>query len=268
LGCGSGGPAYFLLAASLFAVRVGDTSSAALISWGAAQTISGDSDVSTTGSLVYAYNIGNSAVQATTVNGVTFAPFVFPDRSAFVTSSGTGSATFTEFGGALWGIATLGTGSTPYSNLSSDYRTLLDFGGGATPYDTITAALGGLTIGQQYQLQWWTSNAADIRSPGSYALVSTQASATNQVTLDNNVTDAVGGLGQFVIGTFTADSTTQNVSFEGVGGDPLINAFQVRAVPEPSSVPEIDPTGICSVLALVTGTLGLLERRRLKLKLA
>jgi len=255
---------WVLMVASLLNFESGSISSAAVINWGSAQTISGDSDVSTTGSLLYAYNIGNSAVQATTVNGVTFAPFVFPDRSAFVTSSGTGSVTFTEFGGALWGIATLGAGSTPYSNLSSDYRTLLDFGGGATPYETITAALGGLTIGQQYQLQWWASNAANIRSPGDYDLVSTQASATNQVTLDDNVTDAVGGLGQFVIGTFTADSTTQTLTFEGVAGDPLINAFQVRAVPEPSAVPEIDPNSLGSVLALVLGSLGLLERRRLK----
>jgi hypothetical protein len=32
----------------------------------------------------------------------------------------------------------------------------------------------------------------------------------------------------------------------------------------PGAVPEIDPAGIGSVLALVTGALGLLERRRLK----
>jgi len=31
-----------------------------------------------------------------------------------------------------------------------------------------------------------------------------------------------------------------------------------------SAVPEIDPAGMGSVLALVTGALGLLERRRLK----
>ena len=36
------------------------------------------------------------------------------------------------------------------------------------------------------------------------------------------------------------------------------------AVPEPSSVPEIDPNSLGSVLALVLGSLGLLERRRLK----
>jgi formylglycine-generating enzyme required for sulfatase activity len=36
----------------------------------------------------------------------------------------------------------------------------------------------------------------------------------------------------------------------------------------PSGVPEIDPAGVGSVLALVTGALGLLERRRMKAKVA
>ena len=38
----------------------------------------------------------------------------------------------------------------------------------------------------------------------------------------------------------------------------------IHGVVEVASVPEIDPTGMGSVLALVTGALGLLERRRLK----
>jgi hypothetical protein len=255
--------AYFLLAALLLAITVGDTSSAALINWGSAQTISGDGDVSTTGSLLYAYNLGTSAVQATTVNGVTFAPFIFPDYSSS-TSATTGSVTFTESPGLLFGTATLGTAAAPYANLSSNYRTLLDSAGGASTQLTITCTLGGLTIGQQYQLQWWTSNAADVYSPGGYPSVSTQASATNQITLDDNVTNSDGGLGQFASGFFMADSTTQTLTFEGVAGDPLINAFQVRSVREPSSVPEIDPNSLGSVLALVLGSLGLLDRRRLK----
>jgi len=41
---------------------------------------------------------------------------------------------------------------------------------------------------------------------------------------------------------------------------------EVRLIGSP--VPEIDPAGMGSVLALVTGALGLLERRRLKVKLA
>ena len=46
------------------------------------------------------------------------------------------------------------------------------------------------------------------------------------------------------------------------------NGSFVIASASPSSVPEIDPAGFGSVLALVTGALGLVERRRPKAKLA
>ena len=48
----------------------------------------------------------------------------------------------------------------------------------------------------------------------------------------------------------------------GEGGDP---GFRLASpVSGPSAVPEIDPNSLGSVLALVLGSLGLLERRRLK----
>jgi len=59
-------------------------------------------------------------------------------------------------------------------------------------------------------------------------------------------------------------STLRN---RGPGYDPYFSgpsAIAIRAVPAPSSVPEIDPNSIGSVLALVLGSLGLLERRRLQ----
>jgi len=43
-------------------------------------------------------------------------------------------------------------------------------------------------------------------------------------------------------------------------GHALVAGLALQAI---SGVPEIDPSGMCSVLALVTGALGLLERRRL-----
>jgi hypothetical protein len=48
------------------------------------------------------------------------------------------------------------------------------------------------------------------------------------------------------------------VNGDGGGYDP----FTLRV--DLAAVPEIDPAGMGSVLALVTGALGLLERRRLK----
>ena len=56
------------------------------IVWQAPQKISGDSDVSTSGHLVYAENFGDQTVTAQTINGVTFAAF---DASDMNNPSGT-----------------------------------------------------------------------------------------------------------------------------------------------------------------------------------
>lgn len=220
----------------------GTSASAAPIVWGSSQTVSGDADVSTAGTSVYAYNIGASGVPSTTVNGVTFLPFVFPATNAFVDTATTGSVTFRESPGALTSFSNLGTGTGSYSGLSSAYKSLLDYGGSATVLPTISGTLGGLTNGQQYQIQLWASNAA--LTPGAFGTTMDATvvdATTNSVTLDTNTTNTVGGLGQYVIGTFTANGTTQVFTLDGspTGGDfsksPLINGFQVRAVPEPST---------------------------------
>ena len=52
-----------------------------VVTWGTATGITGDSDVSTNGTLIYAYNLGASGVTSTTVNGVTFDAWTIP-RSA------------------------------------------------------------------------------------------------------------------------------------------------------------------------------------------
>ena len=45
---------------------------------------------------------------------------------------------------------------------------------------------------------------------------------------------------------------------------PIVDGAVILGTASSSAVPEIDPAGIGSVLAIVTGALGLLERRRLK----
>jgi hypothetical protein len=60
------------------------------------------------------------------------------------------------------------------------------------------------------------------------------------VSLEHN-TGVAGSVGQFVLGTFTADATTQSISFQGFGagtnfGSTQINAVQLRAVPEPAGL--------------------------------
>jgi hypothetical protein len=69
------------------------------------------------------------------------------------------------------------------------------------------------------------------------------------------------GLPQFNVSTFgwyfsqTGMPPSAAASFYGVSSELTV----------PSAVPEIDPAGMGSVLALITGALGLLERRRLKI---
>jgi hypothetical protein len=207
--------------------------------WGAAQNITGDSDVSTLGSLLYAYNIGASGVAGTTVNTVPFTAFVFPELTSNTATMG--DVTFTENPSNLNAYNFLGSGSGSFAALSSGYQALLGSGGSAGAPTTITVELGGLTTGQDYLVQWWSN--VSVLSGGTFQQTIASGNPSS-VTLDSNPTYTEGALGQYVIGTFTAISpfATFDLSGTGIGeAFPLINAIQVRnitsaAVPEPGQV--------------------------------
>ena len=219
---------------------------AATITWSSAQGVSGDSDVATSGTLEYAFNFGTSAVQAATVNGVAFSAFAITHGS---TTATVGNVTVAESPGFLTSHSNLGTVSAPFTNLSSGYQSLLGSGGSAGIPTTITVTLAGLTIGTQYSLQWWASNAASI--PG--LTTTTAASGANSVTLDATT----GGLGQFVTGTFTADGTSQTFTLTSPSNSgPLINALQLRNI-SASAVPGAGLTGLATI-----GLAGVARRRR------
>jgi hypothetical protein len=166
-----------------------------------------------------------------------------------------GSVTFTESPGYLWGSNSLGSSSAPFSNLSSGYKTLLGSAGGADNPSTITETLGGLTDGNQYQLQIWTSNPSNASNPYGTIIGDTTFTAGNSVTLDPNTANASGGLGQYVIGTFTASGSTRTFTMNSsVFGTPSLSAFQVR------DITPIPGPGGAAVVALF-GT-ALARRRR------
>lgn len=234
-------------------------SGAGLITWGPATTISGDTDVVTTGTLLYAYNMGDLTVAATTVNGVAFAPFAIASSSTSVIVGDVGLSESPDF---LFGYSGFGSSSAPYVNLSTDYKTLLDSAAYASLPGTITVSLGGLTNGQAYKVQWWTSDAS--LTFGSL----TTASGVSSVTLDSNTTDVDGGVGQYAVGTFTASGTTQTFTLTGSVGSsafdfPMISGLQVRTdSPGPTPIPEVDPGLAGGAVALVTAALALVDRRR------
>jgi hypothetical protein len=244
------------------------------ITWGSATTIAGDTDVSTSGTLLYAYNVGwngttggpggtpGTGVAAATVNGVTFSAFGLPGGYTNYESTVTvGSVTMTESPGDLWSSNILANGSGPsssYSALSSSYQSLLASGGGATDPATITVTLGGLTVGQQYQLQIWSNNSGNGNGPFGIGTPIANTLVSSAVTLDANTTNTSGGVGQYVLGTFTAATTSMNFTLAGSGGgaaSPMINAFQVRDI-----TPIPGPGGLA--LALGLGAVGSGGRRR------
>ena len=209
------------------------SSHAATVVWGAAQNITGDSDVANNGTFNRAYVFGNVTW---TVNGVTF--------GAFTANASGDTMSFPNQD------AGFGADGTPYRDLSTAYQNLLYYGAWAYPSNTATITLNNLTIGYNYQVQIFAN---DSRTEGYGRSMALTGSST---VLDYNTTEAVGGVGQFAIGTFTADSTSQVLGFSSSTQTPQLNGLSLRvtAVPEPSTY------------ALVLGgilNLSLIRRRRI-----
>ncbi|MEI8290078.1 MAG: RICIN domain-containing protein, partial [Verrucomicrobiota bacterium] len=190
---------FYLSAASGFA---------ASLTWGTPTIISSDTDVITSGSLVYAHTGGTNGA---TVNGVAFT----------AGNSGTawgGNVSLSGFGSPY---SAYGGTNAPWTNLSAAYQTVLQGGayGGAT---TGTVTLKGLTAGHSYSAQIWVN---DARSTG--AGRSATATGANTVTLDYNNINASGGVGQYVIGSFVANSTNQTFTLTSSSSVQL-NAINLR----------------------------------------
>ena len=191
------------------------SSHAAVINWGAAQNITGDSDVANNGTFNRAYIFGNIPW---TVNGVTFGAF-----------TGNASGDTMSFPNQDGGFGD-GAAESSYRALSTAYQNLLYYGAWAYPSNTATITLNNLTIGHTYQVQIFAN---DSRTDGYGRSMALTGSST---VLDYNTTEAVGGVGQFAIGTFTADSTSQVLGFSSSTQTPQLNGLSLRvAVPEPST---------------------------------
>ena len=183
---------------------------AATITWNTPVTISGDTDVATTGNPLYAYNGANSTAS---VNGVSFTG----ENSV----STWGNVGFSVSTSTIGGTTTAyGVASSPFNSLSSSYQTVLKGGIYANAASaTITVTLNGLTSGKQYLVQIWVND--------SRASTSRSETVNGGVSLNYNSTTAAGGVGQYTIGTFTASATTQTFTLLGVASSQL-NAIQVR----------------------------------------
>lgn len=195
-------------------------SSAAVISWGAAQNTTATTDISTTGTLVEAHAEGGGA---TTVNGVTFAA-----------ANTLGSSSSTQLDGAS-------TGDAGFDSLLNS----VSFGGGVST----TIDLGSFTSGTSYEIQIFYT---DQRTPGLNDRVMTYGSSTGGGTVDLEADPNNAGtspFGQFAIGTFTADGTDPDLTLDTNGfGNAHITAWQIRSVPEPSSTALLGLGGLALIL--------------------
>ncbi len=192
--------------------------SVASIIWGSSTWIVGDTDVSTEGTLHAAINPAGSTE---TINGVTF--------SSSDTNINVNGASSTDFiNGPL--LADLDPATGSYSNA-------LETG----HYQPTSLTLNGLTTGQEYLLQVWSSDAREATTagvPGRY--ITLDDTATLQENHNNDHTAST--FGQWVSGTFVASGASQTVSVKGFAsdgtensGNALINLVQVRAIPEAAS---------------------------------
>jgi hypothetical protein len=224
----------------------------------------GTNDVSTQGTQVFGINYsgtsGTSFPFDVAINGQNFR--TFRDTSAFpVSYSVTGlSDTFAFFG-------TPGAAGQSYGNFDSgnvgpnpDY-TLGNGQFSFSPAGTIT--LGNLTAGKTYLLQFWVSDArgGNVLPTRVETLTSSTGGDTNIPTLRYEGPGSVDG--QWVTGTFTADSTgaetlvlaaSNTNPSAGDGGSAQVNLLQLRDI---TGVPEPVSLGMTALSALC-----LLARRR------
>jgi len=201
---------------------------AAIINWGTPTYDAADTDVKTTGTLEAAYSLSNASV---TINTVDF----LPNSSLTLLSGGSYDdfelTTFTTKYGLFQG-----GNNPPFNALSANYTNLLcngTYGGsisGTTYVATPTIIASNLLIGENYEIQVWVDDSRTGRAAANYADLF--SAGGNDVKMFYNSTGAIGGVGMWSLGTFTADGSIQPFSILGniASGmaDTYLNAVQLR----------------------------------------
>ncbi len=215
----------------LFLALAAPALQAAVITWGTA-TVAGTSDVSLSGTLIGALNVGGQNTTQT-VNGVTFGA---DPGGAGAIPLGSATATFdydNSINADFW--------ASPDPGGDAAYNAALDSGrwsdGGSR---TGTINLGGLSNGTLYQIQLWI---ADSRG----------CCNLREHTVDG--VSSFNTVGNIITGTFTADATSQLITIIGVGvgnggqdQGPQTNMLQLRSlIPEPSAILMLSALGSLAV---------------------
>lgn len=210
-----------LLGLSIAACLAASAHAQSDINWQSPLTISGSSDVNTSGTLLGTWAPYNgNASSGLTVNGVAFQ--AFPDLP--------GAADNFDNGGGNGTFASPGTSDNNYNNL-------LNAGAFGNSSGAYTLSWNGMTVGNTYLVQLWVNDGRN----------STVNARTETITggLNTSLSLAYGsgnsGPGQYVIGTFVAENSSETLTLTPGPSIPSaqFNLLQVRditPVPEPSVI--------------------------------
>jgi hypothetical protein len=194
------------------------------ITWQTPNTISGASDVSLDGTLYATWAPGDdyygdqtTSAANYTVNGVDFLTYGTSGVNFNAASTSTDRYN---------GFTSPGTGDSIYDNLLrvAIYN---------NNTDNIILSWNGMTAGNTYQVELWVN---DARGLGRTETATGGANTSATLSISPN------GPGQYIIGTFVADSSgSENIALAaGAGGyGPMLNLVQIRdltPVPEPSTL--------------------------------
>lgn len=227
-----------LCAAGLF---LASTSLAASINWDPAQTISGDTDVSTTGAQVFGVSFTTATTGSRTVNGEVF--------NFYNTGAGRGDATNTA--NTIINInsymtdtfinpnaGAFGTGVT-FNMLSLEYQKVIaDALYNSPGSNAITFA--NLTVGNEYEVQLWVADCRNNLNGTSVLELDGDGTFGSGTMVDFNVandlsnaqsgTFVADGIGQWITGAFVADSTNQTFRMDGYRADAITNTAVMVAL--------------------------------------
>jgi hypothetical protein len=206
--------------------------SAAVITWGAVQAITGASNILSTGvtSLAGA-NFGITTGTTTIVNNGAVDIEFKSLRSGQSATLSNGITVAADSTWVNWGFSGGNSAITGNFGIVLDSNLGIETGAPVSPSATIT--LSGLINGTQYQIQFFADS-----------------TGSNSQTISGS--DAMNTLnGQFVTGTFTADAASQVLTMTRTTDFGVANALTLGTIPEPSAA-----------LLGGFGLVGLLRRRR------
>jgi hypothetical protein len=205
------------------------------VTWQTPVTISGPLDVSTQGTYFGSWAPQDGSANSLPVNGVTFQGF---SDLPFFTSGPTFNAGYNGYG-------------SPNTS-DNNYNSLLQYARYSDAGDQpATFSWSGMTPGKTYLVELWVNDGRNIGQSRSET-VTGGANTSAPISFGSDGS----GPGQYIIGTFTANSSSGqtlslNAASTGANPSPQINLFQVRDI-----TPVITSIGVSGTTLTMTATNG------------